>query len=240
VAGLAEAKEEVLDVDSARVGLFRSAGAGEAVVWVFAGDGAGGGAWTETAVRLPVDKVTGQALTWHRLTVGEDGAGQTWQLWVDGVQVASELGFQVAREPATPVCILMGDHREAVFVDDFGIWSQLPAAVAEPAAAKATMAAAASAPAAKPADADGDSLPDAWERTYGLNPVNSADGNADPDKDGLVNRDEFALGTDPRKADILAAHLPPPRTEVFSRFQFPTIRRGKAVDARRPYDEATD
>ena len=49
-------------------------------------------------------------------------------------------------------------------------------------------------------DADGDGLPNGWERTYGLDPlstngVNGASG--DPDGDGLNNAQEFALGTDP-------------------------------------------
>jgi hypothetical protein len=52
-----------------------------------------------------------------------------------------------------------------------------------------------------PADADGDGLPDAWEAQYG---VSGALG--DPDRDGLSNLAECAMGLDPNTADA----LPPP------------------------------
>jgi hypothetical protein len=50
-------------------------------------------------------------------------------------------------------------------------------------------------------DSDCDGLPDAWELAHGLNPNDPSDALGDPDGDGLNNREEFALGTDPRKAD---------------------------------------
>jgi len=46
-------------------------------------------------------------------------------------------------------------------------------------------------------DDDGDEMPDAWEITYGLNPVNAGDRNADADGDGFNNRTEYGRGTDP-------------------------------------------
>jgi hypothetical protein len=50
-------------------------------------------------------------------------------------------------------------------------------------------------------DSDCDGLPDAWELAHGLNPNDPSDAFGDPDGDGLNNREEYALGTDPRKAD---------------------------------------
>jgi hypothetical protein len=50
---------------------------------------------------------------------------------------------------------------------------------------------------AGPADADGDGLPDDWERLYGLDPSNPGDATADADGDGMSNRDEFGAGTRP-------------------------------------------
>ena len=47
------------------------------------------------------------------------------------------------------------------------------------------------------ADTDGDRLPDTWERQYGLNPADPADGAGDQDGDGATNRQEYLAGTDP-------------------------------------------
>jgi len=51
---------------------------------------------------------------------------------------------------------------------------------------------------ALPADSDGDGLPDPWETRY-FGALNAADGasEADPDRDGLLNRDELLAGTNP-------------------------------------------
>jgi pectate lyase len=50
-----------------------------------------------------------------------------------------------------------------------------------------------------PADTDHDGMPDAWEKTHGLNPEDSADGRTDADKDGYTNVEEFLNGTNPRE-----------------------------------------
>ena len=55
-----------------------------------------------------------------------------------------------------------------------------------------------------PEDADGDRLPDSWERARGLDPAVAAapDGAwGDADGDGLDNGTEFLAGSDPRQAD---------------------------------------
>ena len=46
-------------------------------------------------------------------------------------------------------------------------------------------------------DADGDGLPDEWERKHGLNPGDASDANADADGDGFTNAEEYAAKTDP-------------------------------------------
>lgn len=46
-------------------------------------------------------------------------------------------------------------------------------------------------------DADGDGLPDEWEKRYNLNPADASDANADSDGDGFTNMEEFLAGTDP-------------------------------------------
>jgi hypothetical protein len=56
-------------------------------------------------------------------------------------------------------------------------------------------------------DTDGDGLPDIWELSNGLDPLDDGTTNinngaiGDPEPDGLVNSNEYALGTDPQDAD---------------------------------------
>ena len=59
-----------------------------------------------------------------------------------------------------------------------------------------------------PDDADDDYLPDAWETQYGLNPADNGSidqarqgERGDHDDDGLTNREEYLLGTDPTNSD---------------------------------------
>ncbi len=51
------------------------------------------------------------------------------------------------------------------------------------------------------ADYDKDGLPNPWEQTYGLNPLDPTDGTADPDGDNRSNLEELAAGTNPKVAD---------------------------------------
>ena len=46
-------------------------------------------------------------------------------------------------------------------------------------------------------DADGDGLPDEWEKKYGLNPSDAADAAADKDGDDFTNLEEYQAKTDP-------------------------------------------
>lgn len=51
--------------------------------------------------------------------------------------------------------------------------------------------------AAPPEDSDQDGMPDAWERSAGLNPADPSDAARDLDGDGYTNVEEFLNGTDP-------------------------------------------
>jgi hypothetical protein len=48
-----------------------------------------------------------------------------------------------------------------------------------------------------PEDRDADGMPDAWERSHGLNPADPADARSDGDRDGYTAIEEFLNGTDP-------------------------------------------
>jgi uncharacterized protein (DUF1800 family) len=50
-------------------------------------------------------------------------------------------------------------------------------------------------------DTDKDGMPDGWETTYSFNKLSAADATLDADGDGLINRDEYLFGTNPRLAD---------------------------------------
>jgi hypothetical protein len=54
--------------------------------------------------------------------------------------------------------------------------------------------------AASAKDRDDDRMPDRWERKHDLN-VGKRDGARDPDRDGLSNRGEFLVKSDPRDSD---------------------------------------
>jgi len=50
-------------------------------------------------------------------------------------------------------------------------------------------------------DDDNDNMPDDYESAYGFNPYDALDANDDADGDGLINLDEYNLGTDPTLTD---------------------------------------
>jgi hypothetical protein len=54
-------------------------------------------------------------------------------------------------------------------------------------------------------DSNADGIPDEWAIANGFNPFDSSIGDLDPDGDGLCNRVEYLLGTNPRKPSDLDA-----------------------------------
>lgn len=79
------------------------------------------------------------------------------------------------------------------------------------------------------ADADGDSIPDAWELANGLDPTDPADSVRDDDCDGLANLHELWHGTDPHAPDGADTALPVLARSVDARLA------GKAPATALPY-----
>ncbi len=156
----------MIDVDSARVGLFKSDNPNQGALWIFNGNGQGGGLWLETPVRLPVDPRTGRCLQWHRLTLRTDPKRQVWDLWLDTHWAAASMGFQDPHTPGETSYIFMGDRRGLFSLDELLITPMNPLIP----------------------DADADGLGDALEQSLGLDQT-SDDREQDPDGDGLTQLD---------------------------------------------------
>lgn len=54
-------------------------------------------------------------------------------------------------------------------------------------------------------DRDGDGMPDYWEVLHHLNPLDPSDASADIDGDGIINRREYVLNTNPEMRDLFAS-----------------------------------
>jgi len=127
VAAAKEKTGELLDVDGARLGFFRTEEdpqLGE--FWVFDGNPATEGDWVQTGLRLPVAAESGLATQWARITLRQDFARQIWDVSFNGRLVGANLGFQDASILHTENYIIMGDATESVFLDDLLIQSTNP------------------------------------------------------------------------------------------------------------------
>ena len=170
---------DMLDIDGARIGFFRDPNDRKmGALWVFHGDGAGGGRWLETGLRLAIDGNSGIAAEWARLTVREDFARQVWDLRLDGALAGANLGFQESQVPHAQAYIIMGDATEAVFLDDLGIDRLNPLGL----------------------DSDSDGFADADEKKAGSNPLFD-DRDEDPDGDGVTVLELAAAQSHPAMGD---------------------------------------
>jgi hypothetical protein len=213
VASDAAEKEEMIDINSARIGVFKDSSADGASIWVYDGDVNGGGKWVRTSVKVPIHNESGRAAQWHRLTVRQDLEGHSWDLWVDGKWAAAGMGLQEphARENGSTY-IFMGDTVRQVSVDDLWI------GVVPPPQTELLLPEEVSYDAAKAVEQR-----DEQARL-------SADGNKDTDGDGLSDRNELLLGLDPLVVNDKKQYLPSPTTEVFTRIQIPLVKRGVVLD----------
>ena len=119
--------EESFDIDSARIGLFRTTDDPSLAEWhVFHGNGTGDGMWLNTGVAAAIDPLTEVTTGWIRLTIREDLSDSTWDFWVDGLLTATGLGFQFPPEPDETHFFILGDPHEPVILDDITVSIETP------------------------------------------------------------------------------------------------------------------
>ena len=161
--------EEIVDSEGALISFIKAGSEGE--VYVFNGDGAGGGEWlaTNTNNSLTIDDIS---QNWLHLTVRHEFNEKIWDLYVNGTIQAINLGLIDDAATYLNEFVLMGDLIADVNFDLFSLTTTNPLFI----------------------DADSDGIDDAYENIYGLN-ISVNDRDLDPDGDGLSNIEEFLYST---------------------------------------------
>jgi hypothetical protein len=226
--------DETLDIDSARIGLFRNILLPAMAQWhVFNGDGTGGGNWINTGHTALLNSGPTESIPWTRLTIRQDLDRQIWDIWADGTLLSHALGFQVPPSAESVEVFLLGHGTEAIYFDELNISAENP--LGPDADADGVLDTEENTPSspeipadgeAVRADTDADGLPDDWELRHGLDPGSPEDALSDNDGDGLNAFDEFALGTDPSGKDLVRRDAST-GAAVFSRFAGTSARRVK-------------
>ena len=122
-----------------------------------------------------------QSLTegaWSRFTTCQDYTNGNWTLYVNGERWATNLALACPSKEYSGFG-MKGPLYHAGFLDAVVVSTNPPLDI----------------------DADGDGLSGDWEVLYGLNPGNPCDSRDDSDQDGLINLEEYRLGTNPRLRD---------------------------------------
>lgn len=139
-------------------------------IYVVDGDGFGGGQWLGSGEGIAMSGAV--ASDWVRLSYRIDYTSRTWDLFVDGDLVLTDLGFLDAALGETDRFALPSDSSESTELDYFYAGSDNPLYT----------------------DTSNDGLPDAWLTAQGLDvEVNQRAG--DSDFDGLSNLLEYQFGT---------------------------------------------
>ena len=144
-------------------------------VYVFNGNGIGGGDWLASGHKVAL--LNQHALQWMRISYRLDYATKRWDLFVDGSLVVADLSFLDRNISAFSQFSLRGDTSLSL-LDYFYVGAANPLF----------------------ADTTGDGLPDDWLQAHGLNP-SVHQRYADPDHDGVDNLTEFKLGLSPDSPD---------------------------------------
>lgn len=181
-AGVGPGLSSEVQLEGARFALVRAGTEGE--LYVFDGNGGGGGEWRATGRKVSL-VADGQSASWLRLTVREDFAAKKWDLYASGRPIACNLGIIDHAATVFSRFTVTGTSSAATSLDSLFIGFENPIF----------------------SDADKDGMDDAWESAHGLNPTVN-DREADPDGDGLSNIREFALGLRPDLKSTYADGIP--------------------------------
>ena len=155
-------------------------GSGTASVRALDGNGSGGGAWTAPVPQVdwPLGSGSSQSADWHRFTLREDFASNTWDLSVDGQLVAVDLGFRDV-PPATIEFSILGQADASTRLDALYVGEANPVFQ----------------------DTASDGIPDSWKTLYGLDPASNLR-QVSPNDSGMPMIEYYRLGLNP--ADPLA------------------------------------
>lgn len=167
----------IIGADGSFTGFFRIEAGGE--LYVFNGDGQGGGIWLATGAKFPI-KDDGTAQEWIHLSLRQDFEQKVWDLFINGKIFRANLGFWNDADTTLSEShfSLTGHTKVPIWIDDVKIDSESVAF----------------------ADVDRDGLPDDWEIAQGLD-ASQANRDEDADGDGLTNVEELVMGTLANTAD---------------------------------------
>jgi len=170
----AELPEVIAQPQSAVTGFVKVNAQGE--VYAIDGDGLGGGAWLPSGQLRALQGGTAQ--DWVRLTYRLDYSRKTWDLFVDGAMVMTNLGFLDTTVAELTQFAAQADATADTLLDYFYAGNENPLYI----------------------DTANDGLPDAWLAAQGLDSsFNQRAGDAD--RDGLTNLFEYQIATSATTAD---------------------------------------
>src|SRR5262245_53171278 len=167
VAASSIVNSSIIATESAQIGFQTTSGQGA----IFVYDGQGANQWVDTGVRFAIDS-RNQSTGWLRLTLREDYAHHTWDLYINGVLADYDVAFLRDSESSLRSLSLGGAAMATACYD--GVLAQAKNPLFP--------------------DSDSDGMPDAWETANGLN-IAVDDRNGDRDGDGLTNIEEYFRGT---------------------------------------------